>query len=92
MKIGRQLTKLHDEAARLLTLYEEYKDSEDAVLRRRVHVDLDRFLMENREIAALLMVSGLKSELANIPAPPRLPWYKRLRIGDKHESNRTFNH
>lgn len=58
-----ELTKLRDEAARLLELYELHKDSDDERLRRRVHVDLDRFLMRHREEAILLIVDGLNTEI-----------------------------
>ena len=82
-----ELTRLKDEATRLLTLYTEYKDCNDATLRRKACVDLDRFLMEHREIAAVLMVQGLQDafdslvlEQYDYRATAR--WYKRL-IGVK---------
>lgn len=59
----KELTKLRDEAARMLELYTEHKDSEYQDLRRKVHVDLDRFLMDHREEAILLMVDGLNEEI-----------------------------
>lgn len=58
-----ELMKLRDEAARLLEVYTEHKDSEYEEMRRRVHIDLDRFLMEHREEAILLMVDGLNEEI-----------------------------
>lgn len=58
-----ELTKLRDEAARLLELYELHKDSEDEVMRRRVHLDLDKFLMQHREEATILMVDSLNTEI-----------------------------
>lgn len=77
-----ELTRLRDEALRLLTLYEEHHDSAIDWKRRKVHVDLDRFLMENRHTAILLMLEGLQQEMDNInielnfaEAPP---WYKRV--------------
>lgn len=76
----RKLSRLLNEAERLLAVYEEHKNSTDDNIRRRVHMDLDRFLMENREVAALLMVSGLKAELAKFRAPKATtaPWYKKI--------------
>lgn len=59
----KELTKLRDEAARLLEVYTEHRDSEFYDLRRKVHLDLDRFLMEHREEAILLMVSALDEEI-----------------------------
>lgn len=81
----RAFIKLHMEALRLLTIYEKHKNSEDQDMRRKVHVSLDRFLMENRETAILLMEQGLKAEIdkhraARKTAKRDLPWYKRLRL------------
>lgn len=59
----KELIKLRDEAERLLEVYTEHKDSEFYDLQRRVHLDLDRFLMEHREEAILLMVDGLNEEI-----------------------------
>lgn len=59
----KELSRLRDEATRLLELYTEHRDSEHEEMRRRVHVDLDRFLMEHREEAILLMVDGLNEEI-----------------------------
>lgn len=84
-----ELTRLKDEATRLLTVYEEYKNCNDDYMRRKAHVDLDRFLMQHRDIAAVLMVQGLqdafdqlKSKTEEVP----VPWYKRL-IGVKRYGN-----
>lgn len=76
-----KLTRLHDEALRLLTVYDEYKESDNETLRRKAHVDLDRFLMEHREVVTLLMIQGLKHEIQQLraPAPPiKRPWYRRI--------------
>ncbi len=76
-----ELTRLHDEALRLLTVYDEYRNSNDDYMRRKAHVDLDRFLMEHREVAALLVVQGLRHEIDNLlpkPAPVKRPWYRRI--------------
>ena len=89
-----ELTRLKDEATRLLTVYEEYKDSTDEFKRRKAHLDLDRFLMEHREVAMVLMVQGLQDAfdqlVAELKEPQRrAPWYKRLLRSDKHVSYRT---
>lgn len=81
-----ELTRLHDEALRLLTVYDEYKNSNDEHMRLKAHVDLDRFLMEHREVAAILVVSGLKAEIEALAksdqmARKKTPWFKRFRKG-----------
>lgn len=78
-----ELTRLKDEATRLLTIYEEHKDSDDETLRRMAHVNLDRFLMEHREISAVLVVQGLQDAFDQLVAIKKqehapAPWYKRL--------------
>ena len=40
------LTRKHEEAKRLLECYVLHKNSPDIEMRRKVHLDLDRFLME----------------------------------------------
>lgn len=80
------LTQKHDEIKRLFEIYTIYKDSPDDWRRRKAHLDLDRFLMENREIAIICMervladeIQGLvKSQAAVKPKkrPFRL-WFKR---------------
>lgn len=81
-----ELTRLHAEALRLLTVYMEYKDCNDEFMRRKVHVDLDRFLMQHREIAAVLMTQGLQDAIFGLAKeqPKRVPWYRRLLGGDKN--------
>lgn len=79
------LSTLHLEALRLLTIYEEHKDSEIDYMRRKAHIDLDRFLMENRETAMLLMVEGLQNAIDQQVAEAAkkraaVPWYRRLRL------------
>lgn len=59
----KELSKLRDEAERVLETYTIHKDSEDESLRRKAHLDLDRFLMQHREEAILLMVDGLNTEI-----------------------------
>lgn len=78
-----ELTRLHDEALRLLTTYDEHKNSDDEKLRRKVHIDLDHFLMRHRDVAAIFFVEGLQREIACLVAeeqqpPARVPWYARL--------------
>lgn len=58
-----ELTRLKDEATRLLTVYEMYKDGKHPEMRRKAAIDLDRFLMENRETAIILMSQGLQQEI-----------------------------
>lgn len=77
----RELNHLHTEALRLLTIYNEYKDSNDEFMRRKAHLDLDRFLMENRETAAILLVEGLHRTIHEEAAKQQrqaAPWYKRI--------------
>lgn len=54
---------MRDEAERVLETYTIHKDSEDETLRRKAYLDLDRFLMQHREEAILLMVDGLNTEI-----------------------------
>lgn len=88
-----ELTRLHDEAARLLNLYEKYKDSDDLQMRRKVHIRFDRFLMEHRDAVAILVVEGLHREIellkAAPPAPTKVPWWKRMKGGKAHASNKS---
>lgn len=72
-----ELTRLRDEADRLLTTYAEYKDCNDLVVKTRVHVELDRFLMANRETAAILMLEGLDAELERLRDELHLDFEKK---------------
>jgi hypothetical protein len=83
------LTRRHAEAKRLLELYTAYKDSDDDWRRRKAHIDLDRFLMENRETAIMCIEQVLSTEIAQLVAEQkkktkmatkilRPPWYQRL--------------
>lgn len=82
------LTRRLEEARRLLELYTIYKDSPDDWRRRKAHVDLDRFLMENRETAIMCIEKVLQEELDALVAESkkhkkvtrilRPPWYQRL--------------
>lgn len=67
------LTRKHDEAKRLLETYNIYKDHPDASLRRKAHLDLDRFLMENRDTAIICMERVLADEIQQLrtAAPKR---------------------
>lgn len=86
------LTRKLDEAKRLLELYTLYKDSDELWRRRKAHVDLDRYLMENREMAIMCIEQVLQTELDALVAESkktqkkhklvtrtiRPPWYQRL--------------
>ena len=78
-----ELTRLRDEAERLLTTYVEYKDCNDLVVKTRVHVELDRFLMANRETAAILMLEGLNYELERLREELHIDYEKRQNILSK---------
>lgn len=78
-----ELTRLRDEAARLLTTYTEYKDCNDLVVKTRVHVELDRFLMANRETAVILMLEGLDAEIERLRAELQLNYERRPGIISK---------
>lgn len=83
----RELTKLRNEAERLLVTYTEHKDSEHCDIRRKVHLDIDRFLMEHREEAMLLIVDGLNEEIKRMTDKakhlhnhkPKMPLLTRLK-------------
>lgn len=79
------LTRKRDEARRLLELYIIYRDCKEDWRRRKAHVDLDRFLMENREMAIMCIERVLSDEIDVLIAehrknvkPPRTPLFKRL--------------
>lgn len=95
-----ELTRLKDEATRLLTVYEMYKDSEYDYMRRKAHMDIDRFLMENRETALILTIQGLQDAFDQEVAKQKsahktsdtAPWYKKLFGGNKNaKSNDKVN-
>lgn len=65
------LTRKHAEALRLLETYNIYKDSEDPDLRRKAHIDLDRFLMANRDTAIICMERVLAEEIKELRASQR---------------------
>lgn len=75
-----ELTRLRDEAERLLTTYAEYKDCDDLVVKTRVHVELDRFLMHNRETAAILMLEGLNAEIEKLKKELHLDYERKPSI------------
>lgn len=75
-----ELTRLHDEAVRLLTVYDEHRNSADENMKRKAHLDLDYFLMRHRDVAMILFVEGLQREIDDLKikqAPAKVPWYKR---------------
>lgn len=60
-----------------------YKDHEDSTMRRKAHLDVDRFLMENRETALICMEQVLDGELKSLRAKQatktiKPPWYRRV--------------
>lgn len=76
------LTRKLDEIRRLQETYSIYKDHEDATMRRKAHLDVDRFLMENRETALICMEQVLDNELKDLKAKlatdtHKRPWYVR---------------
>ena len=77
VNVMSELTRLRDEADRLLTTYAEYKDCNDLVVKTRVHVELDRFLMNNRETAAILMLEGLDAEIDRLKGELHLYYEKK---------------
>ena len=89
-----ELTRLRDETERLLTVYAEHRNSDDPKIRLKVHVELDRFLMYNRELAMMFMLEGLDAEIERLRAelhldyekPPSL-WSKLLRRLRKAPNN-----
>ena len=77
------LTRKHDEVKRLLELYQLYKDSDQDWRRRKVHIDLDRFLMENRETAILCMEQVLAEEIQALCKANKESKPKKLRLLDR---------
>jgi hypothetical protein len=77
-----ELHKLNNEAMRIMTVYLEHRNSSDEVLKRKVHIELDRFLMSNRDVAIELMIECMQGRLNE-----RLPWYKKLIGGSSNGSN-----
>lgn len=75
-----ELKSLHDEAAKLLNLYEKYKDSNDLQMRRKVHIRLDKFLMEHRDTVAQLVVDGLQREIKQLSDPAPRATYKNAMV------------
>lgn len=73
-----RLTQARDEAARLHTCYMLHRDSKDEDMRRKAHLDLDRYLMENRELAIMCIEQVLDAEIDKLraaakPAPKPKP-------------------
>lgn len=88
------LTRKHAEVKRLLELYDIYKDSPEDWRRRKAHVDLDRFLMENRETAIMCMERVLADEIeaqvvARRAKAQRPPWYVRMLGGMSGHTRRS---
>lgn len=74
------LTKKHEEARRLLECYTLHKDNPDIEVRRKVHLDLDRFLMENRETAIVCVERVIASELSILLAEKRKETKRQARL------------
>lgn len=87
-----ELTRLRDEAERLLTTYAEHRNSEDPKIRHKVHVELDRFLMHNREMAAMMMLSGLDTEVERRRAELHLEYEKQLSLWDRLRRRLRLKH
>lgn len=66
-----KLTNAHDEADRLLQCFLLHKDSEDQEMRRKVYLDLDRYLMQNRELAITCIEQVLAGEIKQLRAEAR---------------------
>lgn len=83
-----ELTRLYNEALRILTTYDEHKNSDDEHMRRKAHLDLDYFLMEHRDTAILLVVEGLQREIDSLRTPPaKQPWWRRKKKGGSTYAN-----
>ena len=74
------LTRKHEEAKRLLETYTLHKDSPDIEMRRKVHLDLDRFLMENRETAIVCVERVIAAELEDLLAEKRAETKRQARL------------
>ena len=80
------LTRKLDEIRRLQETYTMYRDCNDPTMRRKAHLDVDRFLMENRETALICMEQILDAELKDMKAKQakqavkiiKPPWYRRV--------------
>lgn len=68
-----RLTQARDEAARLHECYMLHRDSEDEDMRRKAHLDLDRYLMENRELAIMCIEQVLDAEIDQLRKPKPQP-------------------
>lgn len=80
------LTRKHDEVKRLLETYYLYKDCNDESMRRKAHLDLDRFLMENRATAIICMEQVLAEEIQGLAAKQKSQtkasksWFSKLKL------------
>lgn len=79
------LTRKLDELKRLQECYKLHKDSDDQHMRRKAHLDIDRFLMENRETALVCMERVIEDEIRSLkvegPVKPKrraLSWLRSL--------------
>ena len=78
-----ELTRLRDETERLLTVYAEHRNSDDPKIRLKVHVELDRFLMYNRELATMFMLDGLDAEIERLRTELHLEYEKQPSFWEK---------
>ena len=78
----KKLIKLRDAAEMHREKYEVYHNSNDEWRRRKVICELDRFLMENRETAIILMTEALNEEVKHASAhkatKTRTSWWRKL--------------
>ena len=74
------LTRKHEEAKRLLECYVLHKNSPDIEMRRKVHLDLDRFLMENRETAIVCIERVIAAEINDLLAERRAETKRQARL------------
>ena len=75
-----KLTRKHEEAKRLLETYTLHKNSPDEEVRRKVHLDLDRFLMQNRETAIVCIERIIASEIDTLLAERREETKRQARL------------
>lgn len=76
-----ELTRKRDEVAGLYERYMLYRDCDEDFRRRKVHIDLDKFLMENRELAIMCIDQVLNEEIEALRRETdttQLSWFQRI--------------
>ena len=76
-----ELTRKRDEVAGLYERYMLYRNCDEDFRRRKVHIDLDKFLMENRELAIMCIDQVLNEEIEALrkeTSAPQLTWFQRI--------------